>query len=390
MADKLDNVIDAGLKEAPVLTFGDDLDTKESPAVQMPEATQLKNEKPLDDSMLSDAERKQVDDFAAKIDISNSQAILQYGIGTQKKMSDFSEKAVENVKTKDMGEVGDLIAGLTTELKNFDVDPNDKGIMSFFKKQGNKINAMKAKYNKVNTNVSVITQELNRQQIQLLKDVDVLDHMYDLNLSYFKELTMYILAGKKKLEEVRSTKLVELQSKAAASGLPEDAQAAKDLASQCDRFEKKLYDLELTRTISMQTAPQIRMVQSSDSMMAEKIQSTIVNTIPLWKNQMVIAIGIEHTAQAEKAQREVTDMTNEMLKKNADMLHTATVDAAKESERGIVDIETLKHTNDTLISSLDEVMQIQKDGREKRAAAEVQLADMENQLKTKMLAMSRN
>jgi uncharacterized protein YaaN involved in tellurite resistance len=262
--------------------------------------------------------------------------------------------------------------------------------MSFFKKQGNKINAIKAKYNKVNANVTTITQELNKQQIQLLKDVDVLDHMYDLNLSYFKELTMYILAGKKKLEEVRSTKLVELQNKAAASGLPEDAQAARDLSAQCDRFEKKLYDLELTRTISMQTAPQIRMVQSSDSMMAEKIQSTIVNTIPLWKNQMVIAMGIEHTAEAEKAQREVTDMTNEMLKKNADMLHTATVDAAKESERGIVDIETLKHTNETLISSLDEVMQIQKDGRQKRAEAEVQLADMENQLKTKMLAMSRN
>jgi uncharacterized protein YaaN involved in tellurite resistance len=378
------------VKEAPVLTFGDGIETKESPAVQMPDASQLKNEKPLDDSMLSDAERKQVDDFAQKIDLSNSQAILQYGVGTQKKMSDFSEKAVENVKTKDMGEVGDLIAGLSTELKNFDVNPDDKGFMSFFKKQGNKINAIKAKYNKANANVTTITQELNKQQIQLLKDVDVLDHMYDLNLSYFKELTMYILAGKKKLEEVRSTKLVELQNKAAASGLPEDAQAARDLSAQCDRFEKKLYDLELTRTISMQTAPQIRMVQSSDSMMAEKIQSTIVNTIPLWKNQMVIAMGIEHTAEAEKAQREVTDMTNEMLKKNADMLHTATVDAAKESERGIVDIETLKHTNETLISSLDEVMQIQKDGRQKRAEAEVQLADMENQLKTKMLAMSRN
>lgn len=378
------------VREAPVLTFGDGIETKESPAVQMPDASQLKNEKPLDDSMLSDAERKQVDDFAQKIDLSNSQAILQYGVGTQKKMSDFSEKAVENVKTKDMGEVGDLIAGLSTELKNFDVNPDDKGFMSFFKKQGNKINAIKAKYNKVNANVTTITQELNKQQIQLLKDVDVLDHMYDLNLSYFKELTMYILAGKKKLEEVRSTKLVELQNKAAASGLPEDAQAARDMSAQCDRFEKKLYDLELTRTISMQTAPQIRMVQSSDSMMAEKIQSTIVNTIPLWKNQMVIAMGIEHTAEAEKAQREVTDMTNEMLKKNADMLHTATVDAAKESERGIVDIETLKHTNETLISSLDEVMQIQKDGRQKRAEAEVQLADMENQLKTKMLAMSRN
>ena len=389
MADKLDNVIDAGLKEAPVLTFGDDLDTKESPAVQMPEATQLKNEKPLDDSMLSDDEKKQVADFAEKIDLTNSQAILQYGVGTQKKMSDFSEKAVDNVRTKDMGEVGGLIANLTTELREFNVEPDDKGFLSFFKKQGNKIEAIKTRYNKVNTNVGTIMQALEKQQVTLLKDVDVLDHMYDLNLNYFKELTMYILAGKKKLNEVREGKLVELQNKASSSGLPEDAQAAKDLSSQCDRFEKKLYDLELTRTISMQTAPQIRMVQSSDTMMAEKIQSTIVNTIPLWKNQMVIAMGIENTAQAEKAQRAVTDMTNEMLRKNADMLHTATVDAAKESERGIVDLDTLKHTNETLISSLDEVMQIQKDGKAKRAEAEVQLAQMENQLKTKLLDMSK-
>lgn len=391
MAEEMDNKQETAVKEPgkTILQFGTDLDTKDLPAMQTVDTTVVKENKPLDDSMLSDDEKKQVADFAEKIDLTNSQAILQYGVGTQKKMSDFSEKAVDNVRTKDMGEVGGLIANLTTELREFNVEPDDKGFLSFFKKQGNKIEAIKTRYNKVNTNVGTIMQALEKQQVTLLKDVDVLDHMYDLNLNYFKELTMYILAGKKKLNEVREGKLIELQNKASSSGLPEDAQAAKDLSSQCDRFEKKLYDLELTRTISMQTAPQIRMVQSSDTMMAEKIQSTIVNTIPLWKNQMVIAMGIENTAQAEKAQRAVTDMTNEMLRKNADMLHTATVDAAKESERGIVDLDTLKHTNETLISSLDEVMQIQKDGKAKRAEAEVQLAQMENQLKTKLLDMSK-
>lgn len=343
----------------------------------------------LDDSMLNDEEKKMVESFAAQIDLHNSGAILQYGVGTQKKMADFSEKALENVRTKDMGEVGDMIAGLVTELKSFDAEEESKGLFGLFKKGENKLNAMKAKYNKVEGNVNDIVKVLEGHQIQLLKDVEVLDRMYAMNLAYFKELSMYILAGKKKLMEVRNTQLVELQNKAAMSGLPEDAQAAKDLANLCDRFEKKIYDLELTRTVSVQTAPQIRMVQNSDTMMAEKIQSTIVNTIPLWKNQMVIAIGVEHSTQAARAQREVSNMTNELLKKNADALKIATVESAKEAERGIVDMETLKHTNQTLISTLDEVLKIQTEGKEKRRAAEAELADMENQLKGKLLEMSR-
>lgn len=359
-----------------------------------PEAPNLPVEEPvkqevLDDSMLTEEEKKMVDSFAAQIDLHNSGAILQYGVGTQKKMADFSEKALENVRTKDMGEVGDMIAGLVTELKSFDAEEESKGLFGLFKKGENKLNAMKAKYNKVEGNVNDIVKVLEGHQIQLLKDVEVLDRMYAMNLSYFKELSMYILAGKKKLMEVRNTQLPELQQKAYMSGLPEDAQAAKDLANLCERFEKKLYDLELTRTVSVQTAPQIRMVQQSDTVMAEKIQSTIVNTIPLWKNQMVIAIGVEHSTQAARAQREVTDMTNALLKKNADALKVATIESAKEAERGIVDMETLKHTNQTLISTLDEVMKIQTEGKEKRRVAEAELADMENQLKNKLLEMSR-
>lgn len=343
----------------------------------------------LNDSMLSDEERRQVDAFVDQIDLHNSGAILHYGVGTQKKMADFSEKALNNVRTKDLGEVGNMIAGLVTELKSFDAGEEAKGIRGFFKKSENKMYMMKAKYNKVETNVNQIVKVLENHQIQLMKDIDVLDRMYEINLNYFKELSMYILAGKKKLQQVRTKDLVELQNKAARSGLPEDAQAARDLADMCERFEKKLYDLELTRTVSIQTAPQIRMVQNSDTLMAEKIQSTIVNTIPLWKSQMVIAIGVEHSAQAARAQREVTDMTNELLKKNADALKLATVESAKESERGIVDLETLKHTNETLITTLDEVMQIQIEGRERRRAAEAELSDMEMQLKNKMLEMSR-
>lgn len=357
------------------------------------EEPQLPVEEPkqeiLDDSMLNDEEKKMVDSFAAQIDLRNSGAILQYGVGTQKKMADFSEKALENVRTKDMGEVGDMIAGLVTELKSFDAEEESKGLFGIFKKGENKLNAMKAKYNKVEGNVNDIVKVLEGHQIQLLKDVEVLDRMYAMNLAYFKELSMYILAGKKKLMEVRNTQLKALQNKASLSGLPEDAQAAKDLANLCDRFEKKIYDLELTRTVSVQTAPQIRMVQNSDTMMAEKIQSTIVNTIPLWKNQMVIAIGVEHSTQAARAQREVSNMTNELLKKNADALKIATIESAKEAERGIVDMETLKHTNQTLISTLDEVLKIQTEGKEKRRAAEAELADMENQLKGKLLEMSR-
>ena len=357
------------------------------------EEPQLPVEEPkqeiLDDSMLNDEEKKMVESFAAQIDLHNSGAILQYGVGTQKKMADFSERALENVRTKDMGEVGDMIAGLVTELKSFDAEEESKGLFGLFKKSENRLNALKAKYNKVETNVNDIVKLLEGHQIQLLKDVEVLDRMYAMNLAYFKELSMYILAGKKKLMEVRNTQLKDLQNKATLSGLPEDAQAAKDLANLCDRFEKKIYDLELTRTVSVQTAPQIRMVQQSDTVMAEKIQSTIVNTIPLWKNQMVIAIGVEHSTQAARAQREVTDMTNALLKKNADALKVATIESAKEAERGIVDMETLKHTNQTLISTLDEVLKIQKEGKEKRRVAEAELADMENQLKGKLLEMSR-
>lgn len=357
------------------------------------EEPQLPVEEPkqeiLDDSMLNEEEKKMVEAFAAQIDLHNSGAILQYGVGTQKKMADFSERALENVRTKDMGEVGDMIAGLVTELKSFDAEEESKGLFGLFKKSENRLNALKAKYNKVETNVNDIVKVLEGHQIQLLKDVEVLDRMYAMNLAYFKELSMYILAGKKKLMEVRNTQLKELQNKATLSGLPEDAQAAKDLANLCDRFEKKIYDLELTRTVSVQTAPQIRMVQQSDTVMAEKIQSTIVNTIPLWKNQMVIAIGVEHSTQAAKAQREVTDMTNALLKKNADALKVATIESAKEAERGIVDMETLKHTNQTLITTLDEVLKIQTEGKEKRRVAEAELADMENQLKGKLLEMSR-
>ncbi len=370
--------------KAPTLVF--DPAPKEEEPVKTP---QQPKQEVLNDAMLSEEEKRQVDAFVEQIDLRNSGAVLHYGVGTQKKMADFSERALNNVRTKDLGEVGDMIAGLVTELKSFDAGEEAKGLRGFFKKSENKMMAMKAKYNRVETNVNEIVKVLENHQIQLMKDIDVLDRMYEINLNYFKELSMYILAGKKKLQQVRQTELVELQQKAARSSLPQDAQAARDLADLCERFEKKLYDLELTRTVSIQTAPQIRMVQNSDTLMAEKIQSTIVNTIPLWKSQMVIAIGVEHSAQAARAQREVTDMTNELLKKNADALKLATIESAKESERGIVDLETLKHTNETLITTLDEVMKIQIEGREKRRAAEAELSDMEMQLKNKMLELSR-
>jgi uncharacterized protein YaaN involved in tellurite resistance len=367
---------------APTLTF-DIPEEKETPVEAQPE-TAVQPE-PMDDSVLSDEERRMVEQFSEKIDIRNTTAVLQYGAGTQKKMADFSEKALDKVKTKDLGEVGDLVGSLVTELKSFDVEEEEKGFLGFFKKTGNKLTAMKAKYEKAEVNVEKIVQVLEGHQIQLLKDVDMLDKMYELNLVYFKELTMYILAGKKKLAEVRARDLADLVAKANASGQPEDAQAAKDLDSMCNRFEKKLHDLELTRMIAIQTAPQIRLVQNSDTMMAEKIQSTVVNTIPLWKSQMVIALGIAHSTQAARAQRQVTDMTNELLKKNAAALKTATIETARESERGIVDMETLKSTNENLISTLDEVLKIQQEGRTKRAAAEGELRNMENQLKQKLL-----
>ncbi len=372
---------------APVLTFGTPVEEKQEVA-EKPEP-----EKPvepqLSDSILSDAERKMVDDFSRQINLHDSNGILQYGAGTQRKMADFSENALKNVKTKDLGEVGDMISDLVTELKSFDVEEEEKGFLGLFKKTGNKMTAMKAKYDKAEVNVEKICEVLEGHQMQLMKDVAVLDKMYGLNLSYFKELSMYILAGKKRLAEVRATELTEAMAKAQKSNLPEDAQAAKDLGDLCDRFEKKIHDLELTRMIAIQTAPQIRLVQSSDTVMIEKIQSTIVNTIPLWKSQMVIALGVEHANQAAKAQREVTDMTNELLKKNAAALKVATVESAKASERGIVDLETLKTTNQALISTFDEVLKIQEDGRQKRRAAELELNRMELELKNKLLEIHK-
>ena len=373
---------------APSLSFGAEAQAQEAPAAEpQKEAT---NGNLALEAQLSAEELKQVEDFSKQIDISNTTGIMNYGVGTQKKLADFSEKAIENVRTKDMGEVGGMITDLVTELKGFEIEEDEKGIRALFKKGANKFEGMKAKYAKAEVNVQAIANELEKHQVTLLKDVDVLDKMYDLNLNYYKELTMYILAGKKKLEEERNTTLVELQKKAETSGLPEDAEAAKDFANKCDRFEKKLYDLELTRTIAMQTGPQIRMVQSSDTMMAEKIQSTIVNTIPLWKNQMVIAMGIEHATQAARAEREVNDMTNSLLRKNADALKVATIESAKEAERGIVDIETLKHTNESLITTLDEVLRIQTEGKQKRHEAEAELAQIENQLKDKLLEAAKN
>ncbi len=367
------------MSTAPTLTL-DPFQTQEekkTPVVQ--------EEPALDDSILTEEERRTVDAFAQQIDLTNSAMVLQYGAGTQKKMADFSESALENVRSKDLGEVGELLSGVVKELKTFDEEEEKGGFFGIFKKASNKIETMKAKYAKAETNVNEIVKVLEKHQVQLMKDSALLDKMYELNLTYFKELSMYILAGKKKLAEVRSTQLQELLNKAKLSGLPEDAQAAKDLDSLCSRFEKKIHDLELTRMISIQTAPQIRLVQNNDTLMVEKIQSTIVNTIPLWKSQMVLALGVEHSAQAAAAQREVTDMTNELLKKNAEKLKMATIETAKESERGIVDMETLKATNESLISTLDEVMNIQREGRQKRQEAEEGLRSMEQELEAKLL-----
>lgn len=380
MEDKIMSNEFKDLDTAPTLT----LDPFQSQEEKKPPVAQMPEDPALDDSILTEEERRQVDAFASQIDLTNSTLVLQYGAGTQKKMADFSESALENVRSKDLGEVGDLLSGVVTELKSFD-EEEEKGFFGFFKKGSNKIAAMKAKYAKAEENVNQIVKALEKHQVQLMKDTALLDKMYELNLTYFKELSMYILAGRKKLAEVRSTQLAELTAKAQASGLPEDAQAAKDLDSMCNRFEKKIHDLELTRMISIQTAPQIRLVQNNDTLMVEKIQSTIVNTIPLWKSQMVLALGVEHSSQAAAAQRQVTDMTNELLRKNAEKLKMATVDTARESERGIVDMETLKATNESLISTLDEVMNIQKEGRQKRQEAEAELRAMEQDLKTKLL-----
>ena len=357
---------------------------KQEPAV----VEEKKEEVIAEENILSEEERQMAEKFAEQIDLTNSNMILQYGAGTQKKMADFSESALENVRTKDLGEVGNLLSGVVKELKSFD-EEEEKGFLGIFKKSSNKITAMKTKYAKAETNVNQICKVLESHQVQLMKDVALLDKMYELNLTYYKELTMYIVAGKKKLNEVRNGELQNLLQKAQVTGLAEDAQAAKDLDSMCNRFEKKLHDLELTRQISMQTAPQIRLVQGNDTLMVEKIQSTIVNTIPLWKSQMVLGLGVEHSAQAAAAQREVTNMTNELLKKNAEKLKMATIDTVKESERGIVDIETLKQTNESLISTLDEVMHIQQEGREKRKAAEQEMQKLEMDLKQKLLQIQK-
>ena len=370
----------------PTLTFDVAPETKEAPApAASSELAEQAADPAFSENNLTPEELQMVNEFSQKIDLHNSQAILQYGVGTQKKMADFSEAALNNVRTKDLGEVGNMLSSLVIDLKSFDVTEQDKGFKGLFKKSSNKITSMKAKYDKAEVNVNNVCTALENHQVTLMKDIALLDKMYAVNLTYFKELSMYILAGKKKLEEVRNGELAAAVAKANASNLPEDAQAAKDLQSMCDRFEKKIHDLELTRMISIQTAPQIRMVQNNDTLMAEKIQSTIVNTIPLWKSQMVLALGIEHSAQAAKAQREVTDMTNELLRKNADILKTATIDTAKESERGIVDLETLKHTNESLISTFDEILKIQTEGREKRRNAEAEMQRMEDELKKKLL-----
>ena len=366
--------------ETPSLTLEPDLGEFEKKEEVLPKKQTQKEEVPV----LTPEEQKMVNDFAAKIDIENTNQILQYGAGTQKKMADFSDTALENVKTQDLGEIGELISNVVGELKDFDVQEEGK-FFGFFRKQTSKIENLKNKYDKAQVNVEKITDSLQQHQVRLMKDSAMLDKMYEQNLNYFKELTMYILAGKKKLEETRNGKLAEMKNKAALSGLPEDAQAARDLDEKCSRFEKKLHDLELTRTIAMQTAPQIRLIQNNDTVMVEKIQTTIVNTIPLWKSQMVLALGIAHSAEAAQAQRQVTDITNELLRKNAETLHMATVETAKESERGIVDLETLQKTNADLIQTLDDVMRIQMEGRQKRQAAEMEMHRMEEELRRKLL-----
>lgn len=379
------------MQEAPTLTlepFAQE-EVSAEPAEQEKAETKKADEMENLRAILSPKEQEQVAAFVRQIDVTNSQLVLQYGASAQKKIADFSEAALGNVRSKDLGEIGNDLASVVTELKSIDEEEEEKGFLGFFKKNANKLANMKAKYAKAEENVDRICKVLEGHQIQLLKDAAMLDQMYELNLTYYKELSMYILAGREKLELVRTKELPELLARAELSGLPEDTQKAKDLAELCNRFEKKIYDLELTRTVAMQMAPQIRMIQSNDTAMSEKIQSTLVNTIPLWKSQMVLAIGVEHSAQAAKAQREVADMTNALLKKNAETLKMATVETAKESERGIVDIETLRQTNETLISTLDEVMRIQEDGRAKRREAETELVQIEDAMRQKLMEMSR-
>ena len=367
--------------EAPSLTLEPNLDTET--AIAAPVQTEVAEQK-IPEPILTPEEQEMVTAFAATIDVENTAQILQYGAGTQKKMADFSDSALANVRAQDLGEVGDLIVSVVGELKGFDAE-EEKGFLSFFKKQTGKLELMKARYDKAEVSVNKICDALTQHQVRLLKDSAVLDQMYQQNLAYFKELTMYIMAGRQKLDEVRNGKLAQMEETARKTGLAEDVQAAKDLADKCERFEKKIYDLELTRAISIQTAPQIRMIQNNDNVMVEKIQTTLVNTIPLWKNQMVISLGIAHSTEAAKAQRQVNDVTNALLQANARKLHIASVETAKEAERGIVDIETLKKTNAELIQTLDDVMKIQSDGRAQRLNAEAEMAKMENDLKMKLL-----
>ena len=373
--------------EVPQLTF----DTEVPSLTLEPEKAEEEVKEPeaepviVDESLLTPEEQKVVNEFAEKIDINNSSVVLQYGAAAQKKIASFSDSALENVRTKDLGVVGDQIVDLVTELKGFDIEEESKGLFSIFKRQSNKLTSIKAKYDKAEVNVNKIQENLENHQVQLMKDIVVLDKLYDMNLSYHKELTMYIIAGKKKLQQERATTLEELKAKAHKTGLAEDAQAANDFAQKCDSFEKKLHDLELTRMVSVQMGPQIRLVQNNDKIMADKIQSTIVNTIPLWKSQMVLAMGLSHSSDAVRAQREVTNMTNELLRKNAEVLKMSTIETAKEAERGIVDIETLKATNQSLISTLDEVVKIQEEGKQKRRLAEEELGKIEGELKQKLL-----
>ncbi len=368
--------------ETPTLTLEPFADKEPAAEVKAQQEASL-----MEEPVLTQEEQRMVEQFTSQIDLNNTNIILQYGAGTQKKMADFSEKALANVQTKDLGEIGELITDVVSELKGFNAEEEEKGFFGRLKKSTQKLSALKTKYDKAEVNVNKICKVLEGHQVQLLKDAALLDKMYEQNKVYFKELSMYILAGKRKLEQVRTTELPALLERANKSGLPEDAQAAKDLDSLCTRFEKKIHDLELTRMISIQTAPQIRLVQNNDTIMVEKIQSTIVNTIPLWKSQMVLAMGVEHSVQASKAQREVTDFTNELLKKNAEKLKMATIETAKESERGIVDMETLRSTNESLISTLDEVMRIQMEGKEKRKEAELEMQRLEGELKTKLLQL---
>ena len=375
----------AAAEEVPQLTL--------DPSAPAAPQAQAEPEKPaaepvqLDDRLLSDSEKQAVEEFSKKIDITDSNMILQYGAAAQKNVAGFSENALNSVRTKDLGEVGKSLSELVVELKGFGEEEEKKGLFGLFKKTGSKIEAMKAQYAKVESNVDKIARELEQHQVTLLKDVAMLDQMYELNLKYYKELTMYILAGKKKLEQVRAQELPALKAKAEQTGAQEDAQAYNDLAQMCERFEKKLHDLELTRIISVQMGPQTRLIQNNDTLMVEKIQSSLVNTIPLWKSQMVLALGMEHSRQATAAQNAVTEMTNDLLKKNADTLKMGTIATAKEAERSIIDIETLQHTNQQLISTLDEVLNIQKEGAAKRKAAEAELGRIEGELKQKLMEL---